>query len=101
MALAETAVFGVYANPESLERAGDALVKSGGFSDSDICVLLPEGLEDHGKMGAFLLSVNCYTSGQAELAKQILEGTDAQASFSSNVAFLSSANIAAALSYRN
>jgi hypothetical protein len=41
MTLAETAVFGVCASPESLERAGDELVKSGGFSDADICVLLP------------------------------------------------------------
>jgi len=101
MALAETAVFGVYANPESLERAGDELVKSGGFSDTDICVLLPHGLKDRGKMGAFLLSLSCYTSRQAELAKQILDSTDAQASFSSRIAFLSAANIAAALSHEN
>ena len=60
--MTETAVIGVYASPESLERAGDALVNSGGFSDSDICLLLPQELEGDAKMGAFLLSVSCSTS---------------------------------------
>jgi hypothetical protein len=60
--MAETAVIGVYTSPESLERAGDALVNSGGFSDSDICLLLPQELEGDAEMGAFLLSVSCSTS---------------------------------------
>jgi|SRR5258708_1277545 hypothetical protein len=99
--MAETAVIGVYASPESLERAGNALVSSGGFSDSDICVLLPQELAGDPKIGAFLLSVSCSTSQQAELAKRIIERTDAQAAFSSAVAFLSTANSATALSRQN
>ena len=101
MSFAETEVIGVYASPESLERAGDALVSSGGFSDSDICVLLPQDLQGDAKMGAFLLSVSCSTSQQAQLARQIIECTEAQASFSSKIAFLSAANIATGSSRQN
>src|SRR5580765_5163224 len=39
----KTAVFGIYANRDTAERATDAIVKSG-FSASDISVLLPENL---------------------------------------------------------
>ncbi len=101
MSSVETEVIGVYASPDSLERAGDALVRSGGFSDSDICVLLPQDLQGDVKMGAFLLSVSCSTSQQAQLARQIIECTDAQASFSSRIAFVSAANIATGSSRHN
>ncbi len=43
MANKKTAVFGIYTTRESVERAADALVKSG-FQSSDISVLLPENL---------------------------------------------------------
>jgi hypothetical protein len=101
MSSAETEVIGVYASPESLERAGDALVSSGGFSDSDICVLLPQDLQGDAKTGAFLLSVSCSTFQQAQLARQIIECTEAQASFSTKIAFLSTANIATGSSGQN
>ena len=87
MSCAETEVIGVYASPESMERAGDALVSSGGFADSDICVLLPQDLQGDARAVAFLLSVSCSTSQQAQLARQIIEGTEAQASFSSKSTF--------------
>jgi hypothetical protein len=64
-------------------------------------VLLPQELAGDAKIGAFLLSVSCSTSQQAEFAKRIIERTDAQAAFSSAVAFLSAANIATALSRQN
>jgi hypothetical protein len=101
MSSAETEVIGVYASPESLERAGDALVSSGGFSDCVICVLLPHDLQGDAKTGAFLLSVSCSTSQQAQLARQIIECTEAQASFSSKIAFLSAATIATGTSRQN
>jgi hypothetical protein len=56
-----------------LERAGGALVSSGGCFDSDICVLLPQDLQGDAKTGAFLLSVSCSTSQQAQLARQIID----------------------------
>src|SRR5580693_1208996 len=101
MSSAETEVIGVYASPESLERAGDALVSSGGFSDSDICALLPQDLQGDARTGAFLLSVSCCTSQQAQLARQIIEGTEAEASFSTKIAFLSAATIATGSSRQN
>jgi hypothetical protein len=101
MSSAETEVIGVYASPESLERAGDALVSSGSFSASDICVLLPQDLQGDAKTGAFLLSVSCSTSQRAQLARQIIECTDSEASFSSKIAFLSAANIATGSSRQN
>lgn len=39
----KTAVFGIYTNRDTVERASDTIVKSG-FSASDISVLLPENL---------------------------------------------------------
>jgi hypothetical protein len=39
----KTAVFGIYTNRDTVERAADTIVKSG-FSASDISVLLPENL---------------------------------------------------------
>jgi hypothetical protein len=101
MSSAETEVIGVYASPESLERAGDALVRSGSFSDSDIYVLLPQDLQGDAKTGAFLLSVSCSTSQKVQLARRIIECTEVQASFSSKIAFLSAANIASGSSRQN
>jgi len=73
----KTAVFGVYATPQGIERAGDSLVTSG-FSDSDISVLLPEELDVRTYRASFVLSVNCGTPDQVERAKEILERTMAQ-----------------------
>src|SRR5258708_15537703 len=39
----KTAVFGIYSNRDTAERAADTIVKAG-FSASDISVLLPENL---------------------------------------------------------
>jgi hypothetical protein len=101
MAGDETAVFGVYGNPDSVERAGDALVSSGGFSNSDICVLLPQDLEGDTLTGTFLLSVYCATTERAERAREIIEHTDAQALFSSEVGLIPTTNATAAVNRLN
>lgn len=69
-----TAVFGIYATPEGLERAGDSLVTSG-FLDSDISVLLSHEIADSQTPPSFLLSVRCSSSLEIERAKSILERT--------------------------
>jgi hypothetical protein len=101
MSVAITAVIGIYANPQSLERAGDALVNSGGFSEFDICVFLPQEVQDNAEMETFLLSVICCTFQQARLAREIIECTDAQAWFSLKVSFLSADNVATSFSHQN
>jgi hypothetical protein len=101
MAGDETTVFGVYGNSDSVERAGDALVSSGEFSDSDICVLLPQDLEGDMLTGTFLLSVHCATSERAERAREIIEHTDAQALFLSEVGLIPTTNVTATVSRLN
>jgi hypothetical protein len=77
MARKKTSVFGVYCTPEGVERAGETLVTSG-FSDSDICVLLPDNVGNRSRSGGILLSVLCGTSDEVARAKEILEHTMAQ-----------------------